>query len=325
VNRQTEFAPYRRLFRKKFRYGNSVLNCREGFLLRRKINDGSTIVAEASPLPSHSRESLADVLEALRKSPADNTVPSLAFALESLELLEAGKSSSFNPAAANALIPFENLESASARIAQLRADGFSCFKIKISPANLQEVAKLIGGASGLRFRLDANGSLDPALLEILFRFLRESGASERVDYIEEPYPRFWENSRLRNSPVSLAADESANSSSAIDTLLRAPAPPQAVIIKPTVFGSLVTLDQLVHRLEGAGVSVVFGSSLECEPGRRALISFLGRRANAPAGLNTGFLFSENYLPDLPLWKETPAVGAEEEKWLEGLSWSKLPW
>jgi hypothetical protein len=91
-------------------------------------------------------------------------------------------------------------------------------------------------------------------------------------------------------------------------------------VKPAIYGGLLSLEPLVKEIESAGTQVVFTSSLECEPGRRALIAFLGLREREAAGISVGFLFEKNFLPDSPRWSELPATSAEELAWLNGLEW-----
>lgn len=297
---QLHFAPYEREFAEPYRYGNTTLPKREGVVLRGE-SGGRVFYSEASPLPGHSLDTVASVLATLREGPPPfAATAALGFGLAGLRAQES--LAAFGaPIFSNALLPWRGLEATRALAqAQIQA-GYTCLKLKILESALSEQLAFLREFPATKFRLDANGALSSAALAQLFQNVNPA----QIDYLEEPGQ--WDDPLLAAAPISLAADETA--------AMPRPAA-SVVVIKPTVHGSLRTRGQ--HR-------VIYTTTLEAEPGRRALIALLARSSNREiAGLSTGFLFRENFLPDQPRWDALPAIGAPEQAWLDSLRWEKMP-
>lgn len=323
------FAPFSRPLRAPFSYGNRTVGVREGFVLRKSVA-GEFLYAEASPLPGHSIDTLAAVEQALRRASAAQLLvnspdqkdlpPSLRFALESLEPLRPGKF----PVRANALLPWEGIEKARARLEQIESAGFTHCKVKLSAQNLEFQLSLLEEFPRIRFRLDANLQLSAETLDRLIRLLGARGLLSQVDYLEEPFCGVWEMSSFRDSPLPLAADESSPGPAQALELLEAANAPSVYIVKPTVAGGLLSLNPFFGKLKAAGKRVVITSALEMEPGRRAILTLLSQNQSEVSGLATGHLFRENFLVDLPLWSEIPAPSQKEAKFLGSLAWAKVP-
>jgi hypothetical protein len=121
----------------------------------------------------------------------------------------------------------------------------------------------------------------------------------------------------------LAADECAADPRFWRALL--PSPASVFVLKPTIGGGLASLAEKARMLEEAGKKVVYTSTFEAEPGRRALVAFLLSLASPNvAGIATGFLFEESFMEDRPLWEKIPAISPRELTWLENLPWKKSP-
>lgn len=304
------WAVYRRALASPFRYGARELREREGIALR-LLHNSKFIYAEASPLPGHSRETLAEVVASLEAGSA-NPGPALSFGLAALEAQVANGSLLPFPVRSNGLLPWRGAAESALRLAELATQGFTCFKLKVPADQWEPALELVAAHPAFRFRLDANGTLDSSAAQILARW---ASRLRNLEYVEEPGS--WAAPWLSKAGVAFAADESAADPAAWPALRAASVPPAYWIAKPTVSGPLTG---------GPAPRTVFTSSLEAEPGRRALISWLGataERAREAAGLATGFLFSDNYCSDLPIYTELPAPTEAEERWLAGLEWRKI--
>jgi hypothetical protein len=297
------YAPYIRAFAQPFAYGNVVATERKGFVVRGEVN-GQLFYSEASPLPGHSRESLVDVAAALASLDVNNPVlPCVRFALSTLR---AQGRPFHGPLFSNALLPWRGTEETTRLAREFLAAGYPILKLKILEAHLGEQLAFLEAHPDVMFRLDANGALsEPGMLR-LFQGIK----GLRVDYLEEPRQGNWDSPLLAMAPVSLAADESLDEIN----LLRAKFPPKVLVVKPMVTGGALP----------PGRRLVYTTTLETEPGRRALMAWLGEDGTTEvSGLSTGFLFRENYLPDQPSWHALPPIGAGEQAWLDSLAWSEV--
>ena len=303
------YAPFERRLNEPFRYGGRELLSRKGFLLSRG-GPGEGEIAEASPLPGHSPDSLEQVQAALEGN--GPRTAALEFALSCLGAPEAGP----HEVQSNCLVPWRGLEGTLSAVESFLCRGFTHCKLKVSPENAGEIPPLIEKFPRARFRLDANQSLNPELLAALLRALETKGLLSSVDYLEEPYAGFW-NQAPAHPGVSYAADESAPTA-----LLSPRNRPSVLVLKPSVQGSLGGLAELMQKLEKVGVRAVITSALEAEPGRRAILRFLSRRAHEVAGMCAGFLFEESFFPDSPVFPSLPEPSKQERAWIASLPWKE---
>ncbi len=248
------FARFERKLSQPFRYGTRAVESRAGFILR-KESTGGFRYSEASPLPGHSRESLEEVARALETGSRE--LPSLCFALDALEMHNIAE---FFPVRSNALVPVGC--DADEALSRFRRLGYTHCKLKLAAESPEQIANLIDAHSGLLYRLDANRTLSPSILDELISLLDRRSLLDRIDYIEEPFEGIWKSSIFRNAPVAFAADESAGNSAEIKTLLGAENAPRVMVLKPTVQGSLVELSAMEDLLTAKKVRAVFTSSLE---------------------------------------------------------------
>lgn len=324
-------ARYRRALKSPFRYGDKTLAEREGLVLRFD-SPGGVLYSEAAPLPGSSREQLDQIEKllgiasslTLYEAVLDNAAvaadlpPALRFALEGFA---SQGSPSLEKVESNALIPWEGAEKTLAGIQAKKSEGFRSIKLKVFSESVEEQLELMAAVSGVSFRLDGNRALSEEAVTTLFKGIEKIGP-ERVEYIEEPLSH-WKNPLLAKSPVALAADECAADPRFWKAII--PTPASVFVLKPTVAGGLFSLAEKARLLEGAGKKVVYTSAFEAEPGRRALISFLlSLSAKHTAGISTGFLFAESFLPDQPVWEKKPALSPAESAWLENLPWKDGP-
>lgn len=325
------YARYSRPLKAPFRYGEKSLAERDGLILKLD-SPGGVLYSEASPLPGSSREQLDQIEKLLEIASAltlyeavldDAPVsadlpPALRFALEGLA---SQGSPTLGKVESNALVPWAGAEKTLADIEAKKAGGFRTIKLKIFEESVEEQLELMGAVSGVNFRLDGNRALTEGAVAKLFKGLEKIGP-ERVEYIEEPLSH-WRNPALERSPVALAADECAADPRFWKAILNSPA--SVFVLKPTVAGGLFSLAKKARLLEEAGKKVVYTSTFEAEPGRRALISFLlSLKAKNMAGVATGFLFAESFLADQPVWEKKPALSPVESNWLENLRWRESP-
>lgn len=304
------FAAFERALKEPFRYGDIELRTRRGFLVSRQPG-GAGLVAEAAPLPSHSPDTF-EQLEAALEGRGPRTA-SLDFALSCLSDLSTPGPHEVH---SNFLVPLRSPEDSERALGLAMERGYTHCKLKVSPENLEQVPQLMKVFPRARYRLDANGALSPELLSRLLHQLDLGNLLAAVDYLEEPYSRFWDQP-FSGPKISFAADETAALS-----LLTAPNPPSVFILKPAALGSLEALSSYLDTLRRQNVRAVVTTTLEAEPGRRALLRYLSRREHEVAGLSTGFLFAENYLPDQPAWTSVPGPSEHEAAWTRSLRWKE---
>jgi o-succinylbenzoate synthase len=332
------FAVFERALTKPFRYGNETLSMRRGLLLRRHDDSGQTICSEASPLPGHSSDRLKETLQALEylssekiesmildPESSQQLPPALRFCLAGISAQLA--SAPLRAVESNGLLAWQGPEETRSQFLRLSEVGFKILKIKVMEDNAASIPGFIKSlpAGNWKIRLDGNRSLSPTTVAQLFQGLQHLDLAPLIDYFEEPLTAGWQHPLLNESPVSLAADESASSPASIRALLSLPCSPDVFVFKPTVLGGLAALSSLASELLGAGRRVVFTSALETEPGRRSILAHLARESRREVhGLATGFLFRENYLSDQPIYSDLPATSAEELSFLQRLDWRGCP-
>ena len=326
------FAVFDRPLSQSFRYGDRELQNRRGVLLR--LQQGNQFFcSEASPLPGHSPDTLEDVMQALHhlgsteltrqlSQAAPDLPAALRFALEGLSALIARPK--FFPVRSNALLTETKSGRWHEEVSWLVERGYSHFKLKVRPDNVASIPDQVAALRDQRVRLDANRSLQAGQLADLFRALSDRNLLRQIDYLEEPLAN-WDHPLLRDSPLPLAADESAGSPSQIMEMVAGRFCPNVFILKPTVLGGLRSLSPLVRQLASLGRRAVFTTALESEAGRRAIFAFLGSEPSQEVhGLSTGFLFRDNFLPDAAEISCLPATAPAEEAFLRQLDWRACP-
>ncbi|STQ43846.1 o-succinylbenzoate synthase [Ewingella americana] len=125
------------------------------------------------------------------------------------------------------------------------------------------VSMLLEALPHLRLRLDANRSWTPAKAEAFARYVAPALRS-RIAFIEEPC-QTREQSRefARASGIAIAWDESVREAG---FEIRAEEGLAAIIIKPTLTGSLTRCRELIAKAHRAGLEAVISSSIESSLG-----------------------------------------------------------
>jgi O-succinylbenzoate synthase len=301
--------------------------------------NGITVAGEASPLPGWSSDSVQNVLneahELQKRLPPLSTAslcfssewraalaqiasPALKVGVEGLILdyLSVTMPELFAPirsraVAVNALIAAPNGEELTAQTLQKIQQGFTSIKIKVRPETLDETATHLQALKGkvpnsVSLRLDPNRSLTTNQCEQLI------AACEGlpIEYIEDPLN---DTARLKevvaSSPVSIALDESAREIPQQEWLswdgLR------HLVIKPSLCGSLLSLDELLARTVARNISITLSSSFESGIGLRAIaLSAALFALPAAVGLDTARFFTSDLLePRFPINTPSINVGA----------------
>ncbi len=242
---------------------------REGVLIER---DGKW--AEASPLPGFSRDSIDDVIAALRGQQA--TSPSLQFALSALE----------EPAMKDAAVPWNYLlvgdrDQVMAGLDRCVASGVTTVKLKVGRDDLAcdiELVKVVCERlpSHVRLRLDANQAW---AIEQAERFI-ESLSGFNFEYIEEPLQNPHQLEDLfSKTGVPYALDETLTDNDQIDAWPNA----AALICKPTILGGRT----VVEKLAATGKPITFTAAFESGVGVARIVQLAAEFSpNNAAGLDT---------------------------------------
>ncbi len=176
--------------------------------------------------------------------------------------------------------------------------GFRTAKLKVGAdalrSDVERVLKVSQSFPDMKLRLDANGSWSVADAAEFVEATREVN----IDFLEQPLEvgDVLGLVELRQLGVSVAADEGAVTRVMRTRLIEAGAV-DAIIIKPSVLGTVSELRDEVSRISAAGVRVVFSSAIESAIGRNTVAHVVAGLGTAePAGLNTGKWISDDLAP-----------------------------
>jgi L-alanine-DL-glutamate epimerase-like enolase superfamily enzyme len=263
----------------------------DSFVALAAFDDGSHTLGETTPLPGYSHET-ADLITAemhrlagdgclttfLERNAANPfvTAPVLT-CLEPGPVLAVGGTVPVCP-----ILQWDNLADIDARVGRLAAAGAHVVKVKIGPdvpaaVHVIRATARAGRRYGMRFRYDANQSLDPAGARAVLDALDPAV----TDLLEQPFPvHAWDAMAAlhAHSPVPLMLDESVVDEHA---LLRAAACADVVKLKLAKNGSPARLLRLVEQARRLGLDVILGngaqSTLGCVlEGKVQLAAGLGR-------------------------------------------------
>lgn len=254
---------------------------------------------EIAPLPGFSMETLAEVeaeslacLAAIKRGEkATPTLPSVQFGFDCAQ-----RSWPANLPAP--LLPYPLLQGAPAAllanldniVTDWGALPPTRLKLKVARYSMEEELALINQLAtrlpATQLILDANGGWTR---EEALRFC-ERLALKQIDYLEEPCAAFADSIAVAEATgIAIALDE---------TLSRGEAwhyHPQlkALVIKPTLIGSLSACEALVKRARADNLRVVISSSFESDLGLGQLARLASEWAsNEPPGLDTGHWLTE---------------------------------
>ncbi|WP_233970162.1 o-succinylbenzoate synthase [Pectobacterium versatile] len=251
---------------------NQRLKTRDGLIVR--LQDGERLGwGEIAPLPEFSVETLAEAesaaLEQLQSWVAgqafsDDLPPSVAFGLSCAQAeLEQRlpQAADYRKAPLCSGDPDELFEMLQAM------PGEKVAKIKVG---LYEAVRdgmivnvLLEALPDLKLRLDANRSWTRAKADGFARYVAPSLRS-RIAFLEEPCKTREESREFaRETGINIAWDESVREA---DFRVEAEPGVSAIVIKPTLVGSLARCQHLVQETHQAGLTAVISSSIESSLG-----------------------------------------------------------
>jgi o-succinylbenzoate synthase len=194
------------------------------------------------------------------------------------------------------LIWMDNLDAMLAAMQDGIARGFTCLKMKVGALPFEQECQLLWEAHAAfpqaEIRVDANGAFSPQ--EALQKL--ENLAAAGVSLIEQPIrPGQWKAMAelCRTSPLPIALDEELISCPNQQELLATIAP-QAIVIKPSLHGGLLTAERWAQFAEERGIDWWINSALESHVGLTALAEWCALTApHQLQGLGTGQLFTDD--------------------------------
>ncbi|URG51775.1 o-succinylbenzoate synthase [Pectobacterium quasiaquaticum] len=251
---------------------NQRLKTRDGLIVR--LQDGERLGwGEIAPLPEFSVETLAEAesaaLEQLTSWAAgaafsDNLPPSVAFGLSCAQAeldQRLPQAADYRKAPLCSGDPDELFDMLQAM------PGEKVAKIKVG---LYEAVRdgmivnvLLEALPDLKLRLDANRSWTRAKADGFARYVAPSLRS-RIAFLEEPCKTREESREFaRETGINIAWDESVREA---DFRVEAEPGVSAIVIKPTLVGSLARCQQLVQEAHRVGLTAVISSSIESSLG-----------------------------------------------------------
>lgn len=270
------------------------LSEREGLLVRLS-EDGREGWGEIAPLPTFSHESLNEAENAVKiwlrhwltfSTTVTPLPPSVDFGVScALAELHGQLPQEI------AQVPVPLCSDSSAETC-LRLSSTTLAKLKIGRLQPEQdgenAARLLSVLPNLRLRLDANRAWT-AQQAVTFAQKLTKSQRARIDFIEEP---------CHTPESSLAFAKQCEINIAWDETTREPdfVPCQApyvtaLVLKPTLLGSLEKCRTLITQAEKCGLTSVISSSLESSLGLNQLARFATKYTKSPAGLDTLNLMS----------------------------------
>lgn len=248
------------------------LKFREGLLVRLTVGERSGW-GEISPLPGFSPETLpeaqAQVEGWLAQWEKDDSaplpeMPSVAFGLS---CARAEAEDSLPQAADHRAAPLCTGDPDALILALAAMPGEKIAKVKVG---LYEAVRdgmmvnlLLEAVPELRLRLDANRSWTPLKAQQFAKYVDEVHRS-RIDFIEEPCKtRAQSREFSRETGIAIAWDESLREA---DFTFMAEQGVAAVVIKPTLTGSLQKVREQIAAARSLGLTAVISSSIESSLG-----------------------------------------------------------
>lgn len=251
---------------------NQRLKQREGLLIR-LTQDGQTGWGEIAPLPGFSEESLAEARAELltwldqwqiMKEGELPRIPSVAFGL-SCALAEL--SGTLPQAADYRIAPLCSGDPDELILALAAMPGEKIAKVKIGEYEAVRdgmvVNLLLEAVPDLRLRLDTNRRWTPLKAQQFAKYVNPAYRS-RIAFIEEPCQHPEQSLEFSQATgIAIAWDESLREAG---YTFKSEPGVVAVVIKPTLTGSLETVQQQVLAAHQLGQTAVISSSLESSVG-----------------------------------------------------------
>lgn len=203
-------------------------------------------------------------------------------------------------------------------IQNLRDEGFSTLKVKVGVRSVEADRERLEAVeqavdSGVRLRLDANGSWCPDDVRRLLPVIQRLP----LDYLEQPFPpeNLTAHADLREE-LTVALDESVGAYSPDAILDHAAA--DAVVLKPMVLGGLDRSRSLALQYHENGITPVIGGTVDGAVARLGAVHLLASLpVRVPGGLATGRRLSHDLAENLSQTKEglypvpqSPGIGLD---------------
>ncbi|MFI8416873.1 o-succinylbenzoate synthase [Serratia sp. NPDC078593] len=292
---------------------NQRLKTREGLLVHLQQGERQGW-GEIAPLPGFSHETLAQAQQALLAwlpswlagtAPGDSELPSVAFGL-SCAVAELEQRLPLDANYSKAPLCTGDPDELFAQLAALPGEKVAKVKVGLYEAvrDGMIVNMLLEALPDLRLRLDANRSWTPAKAAGFAKYINPAWR-DRIAFLEEPCKTRDESRAFaQETGIAIAWDESVREPGFV---VQAEPGVAAIVIKPTLTGSLSRCQQWVQQAQQAGLTAVISSSLESSLG----LSQLARVAHwltpdTVPGLDTLNLMQAQLVrhwpgSDLPLW------------------------
>ncbi|ANI31477.1 O-succinylbenzoate synthase [Yersinia entomophaga] len=251
---------------------NQRLKSRDGLLVELSEGENSGW-GEISPLPEFSQETLAEAEAVTQRwlqawlggeQPAESPLPSVAFGL-SCALAELNQTLPIQADYRKA--PLCNGDPDELFDVLMALPGDKVAKVKVG---LYEAVRdgmivnvLLEALPDLTLRLDANRSWTRAKADGFAKYVNP-GLRSRIAFLEEPCKTRDESRAFaRETGIAIAWDESVREA---DFQVQAEPGVAAIVIKPTLVGSINRCRQLVQQAHQAGLVAVISSSIESSLG-----------------------------------------------------------
>ncbi|GJH41878.1 o-succinylbenzoate synthase [Pasteurella canis] len=253
---------------------NRFLKKREGILVQVCCDDEQGW-GEIAPLPEFSQETLEQALEqtitwlktwtkTVGKLPLENVYPSVAFGLSCAFAEMKGqlnKDGNYQVAPLCYGDPDELYEP----LNQMQGEKVAKIKVGMYEANRDGLIAdmLLEAIPDLYLRLDANRSWTPAKAQMFAKYVKPEHRA-RIQFLEEPCKTPIESLQFaQDTGIAIAWDETVR-----EPDFRVEKQPHlaAIVIKPTLIGSLQYCIQLIEQAHQCGLKAVISSSLESSLG-----------------------------------------------------------
>ncbi|PVX42831.1 O-succinylbenzoate synthase [Pasteurella langaaensis DSM 22999] len=302
---------------------NRFLKCREGLLVQVKCKDKEGW-GEIAPLPEFSQETLeqaqAQSIQWLKqwdearskneKLSLESLYPSVAFGL-SCALAEMqgelGEQGNYQTAPLCYGDPDELYEP----LDQMQGEKVAKIKVGMYEANRDGLIAdmLLEAIPDLHLRLDANRSWTSAKAAMFAKYVKPEHRA-RIQFLEEPCKTREESRQFaQDTGINIAWDESVREP---DFEVKAEPHLAAIVIKPTLVGSLQKCINLIEQAHAQGIKAVISSSIESSFGLTQLARIAQQYTpSVTPGLDTLDLMECQVVRQ---WQdsELPLIGLESE-------------
>ncbi len=251
---------------------NQRLKTRDGLLIHLQ-QGGQEGWGEIAPLPEFSQETLAQAEQAALRwvqdwqggsLPSDSPLPSVAFGT-SCALAELEQRLPLHADYRKAPLCTGDPDELFAVLTALPGEKVAKVKVGLYEAvrDGMIVNVLLEALPDLRLRLDANRSWTRAKADGFAKYVAPA-LRERIAFLEEPCKTRDESRDFALATgIAIAWDESVREA---DFVVQAEPGVAAIVIKPTLTGSLVRCRTLVEQAHAAGLTAVISSSIESSLG-----------------------------------------------------------